>query len=230
MSLFVIGDTHLSLGTAKPMDIFVGWENYVERLEKKWRAIVNNNDTVVIAGDVSWGMSLDDSLVDFRFLDSLPGEKIIMKGNHDYWWNTRKKMEQFFVDNSLETIKILHNNAYRVNDIAVCGTRGWFFDCESIEDKKVLNREAGRLSTSIKAAKELGGEPVAFLHYPPLSNDKVCQEIMQVLIDEKIERCYYAHLHGASCSNAFNGEYENIKFSLISADYLSFCPKLILNK
>jgi predicted phosphohydrolase len=228
MSLFVIGDTHLSLGSDKPMDIFSGWENYEHRLEKNWRAIVKDEDTVVVAGDISWAMGLETALEDFRFLNSLPGKKIILKGNHDYWWNTKKKLDAFFRDNSLYTLQILHNNAYKVGEIAVCGTRGWFFDCEGSEDKKVLLREAGRLSASIKAAKKLGGEPVVFLHYPPITEDTVCTEIMNVLISEKIERCYYAHLHGASCRRAFNGISQGIKFKLVSADYLSFCPKLII--
>lgn len=227
MSLFVIGDTHLSLGADKPMDIFIGWENYGQRLEKNWRAIVKGDDTVVIAGDISWALKLENALEDFRFLDSLPGNKIILKGNHDYWWNTRKKMEDFFKKNSLDTLQILHNNAYKVGEIAVCGTRGWFFDCEVSEDKKVLRREAGRLSASIKAAKQLGGKQVVFLHYPPITEDTACNEIMDVLIDEEIACCYYAHLHGASCRWAFNGIAQGIKFQLVSADYLGFCPKLV---
>jgi len=228
MSLFVIGDTHLSLGSDKPMDVFSGWENYERRLEKNWRSIIKDEDTVVVAGDISWAMGLETALEDFRFLNSLPGKKIILKGNHDYWWNTKKKLDAFFRDNSLYTLQILHNNAYKVGEIAVCGTRGWFFDCEGSEDKKVLLREAGRLSASIKAAKKLGGEPVVFLHYPPITEDTVCTEIMNVLIAEKIERCFYAHLHGASCRRAFNGISQGIKFKLVSADYLSFCPKLII--
>ena len=145
MSLFAIADTHLSLSADKPMDIFEGWSDYQSRLEKNWRAVVADGDTVVIPGDVSWAMGIEKAAADFAFLNGLPGRKIIMKGNHDYWWTTMRKMEKFLSENGFDTISILHNNAYRVGDIAVCGTRGWFFDAEQDADKKVLLREAGRL-------------------------------------------------------------------------------------
>lgn len=227
MSIFAIGDTHLSLGTDKPMDIFGGWQDYVSRLEKNWKKIVDPEDTVVIPGDISWALNLPDTKSDFEFLNSLPGTKIISKGNHDYWWSTKKKMDEFFSENGFDTLKILHNNAYAVEGIAICGTRGWFFDDNAAEVDKVINRECGRLRASITAAKETGLPPVVFLHYPPITRDRVCKPIMQVLIDEKIERCYFAHLHGMSINYAFTETYEGIKFSLVSSDSLGFCPKLI---
>lgn len=227
MSLFAIGDTHLSFGTDKPMDIFGGWNDYVDRLERNWRAVVSREDTVVIPGDISWGMSLEEALPDFRFLDSLPGEKIIMKGNHDYWWSTMKKLNALLSQNRIGSIHMLNNNAFRVGDVAVCGTRGWFYDAQTGADKKVILREALRLKMSIDAARELGGEPVVFLHYPPITNDAQCRELMEVLVGEGIKRCYYGHLHGESTRFAFNSEHEGVKFTLVSGDYLSFCPKLI---
>ena len=228
MSLFVIADTHLSLSTDKPMDIFDGWSYYQQRLEKNWRAVVGEDDTVVIPGDVSWAMSLSQAVEDFRFLNSLPGKKIIMKGNHDYWWTTMRKMENFLKENEFDTISILHNNAYRVGDIAVCGSRGWFFDAEEETDKKVILREAGRLRASIEAALKLGGEPVVFLHYPPVSQTQVCGEIYDVLVEYGIRHCYYGHLHSYSTRTAFTGEKDGIKFSLISGDYLEFLPRLVM--
>ena len=153
MALFTIGDTHLSFGTDKPMDIFKGWSDYTDRLESTWRAIVKDEDTVVIPGDVSWGMSLQSALPDLQFLNSLPGTKILGKGNHDYWWETMRKMTNFIEQNELSTIKILFNNAYRIGDFTVCGTRGWFFDAETENVEKILNREAGRLRMSLDAAK-----------------------------------------------------------------------------
>lgn len=174
MSLFAIADTHLSLSADKPMDIFNGWSDYVQRLEKNWRAVVSDGDTVVIPGDVSWAMSLEGAQKDFAFLDSLPGKKILMKGNHDYWWNTTRKMENFFKEKGFETLSIVHNSAVSVGNISVCGTRGWFFDAEEDADKKVLLREAGRLRTSIESGIALGGEPVVFLHYPPITQDRIC--------------------------------------------------------
>ena len=218
MSLFAIADTHLSFGTDKPMNVFSGWQDYEKRLEKNWNAVVTERDTVVIAGDISWGMKLEDTLEDFRFLNKLNGTKIITKGNHDYWWSTKSKTEKFLKENGIESIKILFNNAYKVDNVAVCGTRGWFFDCSKDEDQKVLAREV---------AKKLGGEVIAFLHYPPISLTETCHEIYDTLVEEQIRNCYYGHLHGNSVNWAFRGESDGVNFDLISADYLSFCPKLI---
>ena len=135
MSLFAIADTHLSFGTDKPMDIFGGWSDYTERLGKNWRAVVSDDDTVVIAGDISWAMKLEEAKADFSFLDSLTGKKLIIKGNHDYWWQTKKKLDLFLTENGFDTIEILFNNAYRVGDFTVCGSRGWFYDAQTSADK-----------------------------------------------------------------------------------------------
>lgn len=227
MSLYAIGDLHLSFSTDKPMNIFRGWENYVERLEQNWKKLIADEDTVVIMGDISWSMSLENSLADFSFIHSLPGKKIIMKGNHDYWWNTVHKMEEFFKTNGFDDISILYNNSYRIGNVSVCGTRGWFFDAEKDADRKIVLREAGRLKTSIDAGRKLGGEPIVFLHYPPINNVQKCDAIYDVLKDEKISRCYYAHLHSASAAMSFNGISDSIRFELLSGDHLSFCPKMI---
>ena len=227
MSLFAIADTHLSLGTDKPMDIFKGWSGYVDKLRENWESTVSDSDTVVIAGDISWGMSLDGALDDFRFIDSLPGQKIILKGNHDYWWTTMRKMETFLNQNEMNTIRFLHNNTITVGDIAVCGSRGWFFDAEESADNKVLHREAGRLRTSINLAKETGLEPVVFLHYPPITQNMVCEEIYNVLLETGVRRCYYGHLHGPSMTRSINSVRDGIEFALISCDFLAFAPKLV---
>ena len=227
MSLYVMADTHLSLSVNKPMDIFDGWADYQQRIKKNWEKLIEEKDTVVIPGDICWAMDIEKAVPDFKFLNDLPGTKIIGKGNHDYWWTTMKKMENFMAKNNFDSIKILHNNAYRVGDIAICGTRGWFYDAEQEKDNKVLLREAGRLRMSIEAALKLGGEPVVFLHYPPVSQTQVCEEIYNVLLEYNIKRCYYGHLHSYSTRNAFNGERDGIKFSLISSDYLGFMPSLV---
>ena len=228
MSLFAIGDTHLSFGTDKPMNVFRGWDNYVERLETNWNNLISDDDTVVIMGDISWAMNFKEMLEDFRFINSLKGQKVILKGNHDYWWNTMTKMNAFLEENSFDSIKFLFNNAYLCDGISVCGTRGWFYDAENDDNtEKIILREAARLRTSIKAGRELGGEPVVFLHYPPVSKTQVCQPIVDVLKEENIKHCYYAHLHSASAYNSFNGEMDGIKYELLSADYLKFCPKPI---
>ncbi len=201
MSLFTIGDTHLSFGVNKPMDVFRGWVDYVDRLRDNWRELVQEDDTVLVAGDISWGMSLNEALPDLRFLDELPGKKIFIKGNHDYWWETKTKMERFFAENSITTISILFNNAYLVEGKALCGTRGWFYDTREAADEKIINREAGRLRTSIEAALKLEGEPVVFLHYPPVYAGKECPEIMSVILEYGIKKCYYGHVHGKKAAS-----------------------------
>lgn len=228
MSLFAISDLHLSLGTDKPMDVFTGWNDYVARLEKNWRGVVAPDDTVVIAGDISWAMKLNETYKDFSFINSLPGKKIFLKGNHDYWWVTRKKIDDYLFENSFDTISVVFNTAQAVGDYAVCGTRGWFYDAETDADMKVLNREVGRLEASIKAAEALNKEIIVFLHYPPVYGDTVCQEIMKPLLDHNIKKCYYGHLHGGNAAKkAIIGEYCGINFNLTACDYLKFTPLLI---
>lgn len=225
MSLYVLGDPHLSMGVDKPMDIFQGWGNYVERLETNWKNIVSENDTVILAGDISWGMKIEETLEDFKFLETLPGKKIILKGNHDYWWDTKTKIEKFFDKNNLNSFSVLFNNAYLVDGVAVCGTRGWFYDAHGAQDEKVINREVGRLRTSIEAAKKLDGEVIAFLHYPPVFAGKECPEIMNVLLEYDVKKCYYGHLHGKKAHNlAVVGKYKGIEFKLIACDYTQFKP------
>ena len=228
MALFAIADTHLSLTTNKSMSVFSGWDDYVVRLEENWRNLVKPEDTVVIAGDISWGMNLKQARDDFAFLHNLPGRKLILKGNHDYWWTTRRQMDLFFAENGFDSLRIVHNDAVEVDGrYAVCGSRGWFFDAEEDADKLVLLREAGRLRTSIRAAKDTGLEPVVFLHYPPIYADQICAEIMDVLKEEGISRCFYGHVHGKGIRLAVQGEVEGIRFQLISADSVHFCPLVI---
>ncbi len=225
MALFVIGDLHLSFSSEKPMDVFNGWEGYEQRLETQWRALVSEQDTVVIPGDISWGMTLEEAKADFAFLNSLPGQKLLLKGNHDYWWCTRKKMDAFFAENNFHTLRIVHNDTVTVEDqVAVCGTRGWFYDAEKDADQKVLLREVGRLRTSVQAAVATGLEPIAFLHYPPIWGEERCQPFLDVLQEFGVKRCYYGHVHGPSIRMAFNGEVEGITLQLASADALKFVP------
>jgi len=228
MALFVIGDPHLSFGTDKPMDVFRGWQDYTARLERNWRETVAEGDTVVLPGDISWAMSLPEAEADFAFLQSLPGRKILLKGNHDYWWTTRRKMDAFLADRGFSTLRILHNDAVEAEGVALCGTRGWFFDAESEGSDLVLLREVGRLTVSVKAALATGLEPVAFLHYPPVTRDGVCRELFGVLREYGVRRCYYGHLHGPAIARAINGEYEGVRLQLVSSDSLHFKPLKIL--
>ncbi len=223
MALFVLGDTHLSLGGAKPMDVFPGWNGYVEKLEANWRKLVKPEDTVVLAGDISWSMRLADTRKDFAFLNGLPGQKLIMKGNHDYWWSTANKMNAFFRAEGFDTLRLLHNNSYTVDGYALCGTRGWLFDADEPHDEKVMNREIGRLRLSLQAA-EPGKEKLVFLHYPPVYTGADAPEIVAVLKEYGIRRCFYAHLHGKAIRFAVQGEVDGIRYKLVSADGLQFCP------
>lgn len=225
MSLFAIADTHLSLGTDKPMDSFPGWNDYVDRIEKNWNKIVTDDDTVVIAGDISWAMNFDELKADFDFIERLNGKKIILKGNHDYWWNTSKKMNDFIESQRYKTISILFNNSYDVDGLSVCGSRGWLFDVDDEHDEKVLNREVGRLRLSLESA--VNDEIIVFLHYPPVTTDTKCVEILNLLKEYGIKKCYYGHLHGIAAKKAIDDVVDGIEFRLISCDRLGFVPKLI---
>lgn len=228
MSLFAIGDPHLSLSVNKPMDIFRGWTDYTDRLAKNWNAVVGEGDSVVLPGDISWAMNFEEAKKDFQFLHSLNGTKYILKGNHDYWWNTMSKMTKFLDENNFDSIKIIHNNAYSVEGFAIGGTRGWFYDDSEGDVNKVILREAGRLRASLKAASELGGEMIAFLHYPPINEVQRCDEILDVLKEFDVKRCYFGHLHGFVAPGCAKIESDGISFNLVSADFLGFTPRLII--
>ncbi len=226
MALFAIGDLHLSLGTNKPMDVFKGWQDYVQRLESAWREKISPEDTVVLAGDISWAMSLEGAISDFRFIDALPGEKWILKGNHDYWWNTHSKMSAFFEQNELLSLNILHNNCAEHKGAMLCASRGWMFEEGQAHDEKMRAREAQRLAHSLQCAhkKNADAEKIAFLHYPPLYPDGSFEEIINVMKQYGVKRCYYGHLHGASIRRAVQGVHDGIDYTLISADAISFSP------
>ena len=227
MALYTIGDLHLSLGTDKPMDVFKGWTDYVKRLTAAWNRLVGEEDTVVLAGYLSWGMTLEESLADFRWIDRLPGSKILLKGNHDYWWSTKSKMDKFFAANGLETLRILHNNHYVCGGLAVCGTRGWNYDSGESEDKKVLFREVGRLKASLDSVQDPALERVVFLHYPPVYAQTVCEEIAAVLEEYGVKRCFYGHIHGSASAHAVTGLWRGIELRLVSCDYAQFTPQSV---
>lgn len=223
MAIYTIGDLHLSLGCEKPMDIFPGWQGYMEKLERHWNTLVRPEDTVVLAGDTSWAMKLEDTVADFSFLQRLPGQKLLLKGNHDYWWTTVKKMERFLQENGFDSLHILHNNSILAEGLAVCGTRSWMFDVGEAHHEKVMNRELGRLRASLDAAQE-GAERVAFLHYPPVYPNANAQQVIDLLKEYNVKRCFYGHLHGNAIRFAVQGMVDGIEYRLISADALAFCP------
>lgn len=212
------------------MDVFPGWKDYTQRLEQNWRSLVKESDTVVIAGDISWAMKLEETEQDFAFIHHLPGEKILMKGNHDYWWSTKSKIERFLQKKGFTSMKVLHNNAYIVENVAVCGTRGWLYNSETEEDVKIVNREVGRLVASLDdaARQDAHAQPIVFLHYPPVYGNMACAGILDVLETRHIEQCYFGHIHGNQASKkAVRGNYHGIKMHLISCDYVNFMPILV---
>ena len=228
MALYAIGDLHLSLNSDKPMDIFgEKWHGYVDKIKAGF-APLEENDVTVLCGDLSWGMSLEESLADFQFIHALPGKKILMKGNHDYWWATRAKMESFLEGNGLDSLSILHNNAVSVEGLSLCGSRGWMFEQGQEHDKKIINREAGRIRASLQDAQRFGEqEKVLFLHYPPVFMQDSIPEFFEVMNQYGVRRCYYGHIHSQGCRFAFQGEWCGVQLEMVSADYLRFMPKKI---
>ena len=221
MSIYGISDLHLSFGTDKPMDIFRGWNNHTERLFANWNRLVKEDDTVVLPGDLSWALKLEETKKDFEFLKTLKGKKILIKGNHDLWWSTAKKIHTFFENENITDCEILFNNSIIADGYAIAGTRGWFYDNSG--SQKVLLREAGRLETSIKSALSSGLPVLVFLHYPPVYGDYACREILDVLKKYNIKDVYHGHIHGAGFNNAVK-EFEGINFRLISCDCTEFTP------
>ena len=232
MSLFALADTHLSLSKEKPMDKFGDrWINHAEKLEKGWRAAVGENDTVVICGDISWAMTLSEAEEDLKFIDSLPGKKLISRGNHDYWWASLKKMKDFFCEKGITKIEPIQNNAIKAEGKIICASRGWFYDKgtapQDIDYKKIVDREVIRIKLGIDEARKLGDEEILmFLHFPPALGDEACPEIIDLLNKEGIKRVFYGHIHGKYDIPKTEERY-GMKMTIVSADYLNFIPLLV---
>ena len=230
MKLFTIGDLHLSMSGEKPMDRFGEvWRDHPRRLQEGFRK-VGSEDLTVLCGDLSWAMNLREARDDFAFINSLPGKKLILKGNHDYWWSTAARISRFFEEEGFTGMQLLHNNAAVFGDYALCGTRGWFFGEEkrTEHDRKMLAREVLRLEASLKAGGER--EKIVFLHYPPIYQNYRCEEILQLLAQYQVRRCYYGHIHGRGCPGAYNGWVGPTQFRLVSADWLHFEPLEVLSE
>ena len=228
MALYAIGDLHLCLGAPKPMDVFGGaWVGYMDKLKQGF-SCVTDEDTVILLGDLSWALDLPSSKADFAWINEIPGKKIILKGNHDYWWSTAAKFSKFCEENGFENIMLLNNNAYSYGDLAICGTRGWFFEEERSgeHDEKVFKRELLRLEASLKAAGEK--DKIVFLHYPPRYKGYECPEILELLRKYEVRRCFYGHLHGGSHKLAMEGLWDGVEFRLVAADYIGFEPYCVI--
>ena len=224
MALYAIGDLHLCLGAPKPMDVFGGaWLGYMDKL-KEGMSVIGPEDTTVLLGDLSWALDLNSSSADFAWINEIPGRKIILKGNHDYWWSTAAKFNKFCEENGFRDLHLLNNNFFEYENWAICGTRGWFFEEErsGAHDEKVFKRELLRLEASLKAAGDR--EKLVFLHYPPRYKGYECKEILELLEHYQVRRCFYGHLHGGSHKLAMEGLWEGTEFRLVAADYLGFRP------
>ncbi len=238
MSVYVMADLHLATANAeKSMEVFGNrWKNYINKIKNNWERVVGRDDTVIIPGDISWGLTTNDALQDLLWLDKLPGKKIIMKGNHDFWWSTVSKLQNFFAENNIQSIELLSNNAIEVENYIIAGSRGWFTDKsmqntdETVDYKKIVNRETIRLKMSLDNAVRIQSqknkEIVVFLHFPPVWSEFICQPITDLLDEYKIKRCYFGHIHG-NYSNPDCFEYGATRFYMISADFLDFLPRIV---
>lgn len=229
MALYAIGDLHLSLGVEKPMDVFGGnWIGYMDKL-KEGLSVIGPEDTTVLLGDLTWALDLEGAKPDFGWIDRIPGRKIILKGNHDYWWSTASKFYKYCEANGFSNQFILNNNHYEYDGWAICGTRGWFFEesRSGEHDEKVFKRELMRLEASLQSA---GEKPkMVFLHYPPRYKGYQCDEILELLQKYQVRRCFYGHLHGPSHKLAMEGLWDGVEFRLVSADFLDFKPYTVIS-
>ena len=240
MSLYVIADLHLSTldSTNKSMEVFGRrWDGDMTRIKNNWERLVTDEDTVIIPGDVSWALSLEEAVSDLKFIDSLPGKKILGKGNHDFWWCTMKKHDELFLKHGISTISFLFNNAHETEDYIIAGTRGWYHDPDAknapdnADFHKLVNREAQRLRMSLNAAMKLKEqspekEIVVFMHFPPFWADKASDGLVEILKEFGIRHVYFGHIHGSYAEPpSFN--YDGIEMHIISADYLEFIPKIV---
>ena len=235
MSIYAIGDLHLSLNKEKPMDIFGGnWKNHEQKIKENWKNTGQDTDLVILPGDFSWEMHLKDMYNDFAYLNQLPGKKLLLKGNHDYWWTTLAKMREFLQENKFENIDFVYNNSYLFEDKIIAGTRGWALNDTENSDK-MNHREEERLKLSLQSGVDNFGdkEIICIMHYPPIieenkndannqSKNLKVSNYVQIMKEYNVKTCLYGHLHGESHKEAFEGIIEGINFKLVSSDYLDF--------
>lgn len=224
MALYAISDLHLALTEDKPMDIFGNkWSNHHERIRENWIKNISYEDTVLIAGDISWSMKIDEGRKDLEFINELPGRKIFVRGNHDYWWTSIKKLNIMF-----ENMDFIQNNFFTYKKYAICGSRGWTTDKNSNfseHDEKIFQRELIRLKLSLDSAKNSGYEDIiVMLHYPPTYQDGYDTGFTKLLEEYKVKKVIYGHLHGFGIMSAYNGDKNGIQYILTSCDYINFSP------
>ncbi|MBR5154988.1 MAG: metallophosphoesterase [Clostridia bacterium] len=230
MAIYALADLHLSFGTDKPMDVFGdAWGDYTQKIKSNWQSIVKDDDLVIIPGDVSWATYIEDAYEDFKFINELNGKKVILKGNHDYWWTTLSKMNKFLQDNGFDTITVLNNTAIEFENAAICGTRGWWYrDEQSEDDERILDREKKRLVLALEEAVKLKKDRIIVgLHYPPIDFASSKRDFFEILKEYNVETCVYGHLHSYAHKNAVLGEVEGVKMQLVSGDFVEFRPILV---
>lgn len=231
MALYAISDLHLSHGTNKPMDVFgANWEGYVSKIKDNWERMISETDTVLIPGDVSWAMNISEAYEDFLFIDKLPGTKIILKGNHDYWWDTVTKINKFFYLHNISSIKLLHNNSYIVDDISVFGTRGWLLPTNadfSTHDQKIYDREKERLRISFDSCTEAKKRKVVMMHYPPFGRTGISTEFTDIIKASGAKLCIFGHIHSENDAAFYNRSINDVEYMLVSCDHLDFIPVII---
>lgn len=228
MALYGIGDLHLSFSSNKPMDIFgEKWESHSEKIKENWENVVNDSDTVLIPGDISWAITLQEAMEDLKWLDSLPGKKVLLRGNHDYWWTSVSKMRNLF-----QEMIFLQNNYFQYESYAICGTRGWDIPSMSEEDShdmKIYNREVNRLKLSIDSAlKDNFTKLIVMMHYPPVYEQFIQTKFTELIESYKVEYVLYGHIHTAF-EGILEGVYNGIDYKCISSDYIDFKPVKILD-
>lgn len=223
MSIYAISDLHLSFGVNKPMNIFGKiWDNYEDKIKENWEKRVSSNDTVLVPGDISWGMSLNEALPDFEYIDKLPGKKIFLRGNHDYYFSTKSKIDKYIQENNLSSLKLLHNNAYEIEDVIIAGARGWGrIDGNDKElDEKILKREENRLRLSLEYAKAnfLNDKDIyVMLHFPPFTG-----QFIDIMKEYGVKKCMYGHLHGFGHRLVKEGIIDGIEYIMVGCDYNDF--------
>lgn len=226
MSLYAISDLHLSFNEDKPMDIFGdNWENHQEKIKDNWEKTVKQDDLVLLPGDFCWAMYLQDAYKAFEYLEKLPGKKLLLKGNHDYWWTTITKMRNYLQENNFNSIDFIYNNSYEFENYIICGTRGWMISETDSENQKILNRELERLKLSLEHAKNNfnleGKKIIVCMHYPPIKEDNI-SEFVKIMKENKVQICLYGHLHGNAQKEIKDGIIDNINFKMVSCDYTNF--------
>lgn len=228
MRVFAISDLHLALAEDKPMEVFgSGWDGYMRRIRENWQKTVSADDLVLLPGDISWATYLNCASPDFNYIEALPGKKLITKGNHDYWWTTRSKLNKYLENENLKSISFLQNNACFFGSVAVAGTRGWKSPEDegfTSDDEKIYLRELERLQLSLKETEGFEGTVITMLHYPPFNSKGRPTGFAELLNHFHVDICIYGHLHGKKCQNAVEGNVNGVCYHLVSSDYLAFMP------